>query len=274
MMRMASVFSKLKRPLTGGALLFMAGCAGGQAANVQDALAENAAAQSGAEPDSFTTKGKPTKTIETPWGPREIYDPAQDCTLRNILDAAYDRGDVTFSDVTHGYNFGATPPPAYPGLNYAVQAHTTSYLDLKRLGCKVVDRLPCASRPQPYFEAPTGLEDLGTTRISARNSKLWRGGASLGRVWVRNIYKEDTETARWSEKDLLPEPIGRDNTGPSDYIYGSYQDTTGCQAHGASPDGKYQVEHGGIYIGNKSDYNKDETFEIVTGLICSVWSSK
>ena len=26
----------------------------------------------------FTTEGKPTKTIETPWGQKEIYDPTQD----------------------------------------------------------------------------------------------------------------------------------------------------------------------------------------------------
>jgi len=30
------------------------------------------------ELSDFTTEGKPTKTIETPWGPREIYDPVQD----------------------------------------------------------------------------------------------------------------------------------------------------------------------------------------------------
>jgi len=30
------------------------------------------------DPDNFTTEGKPTKTIETPWGPRKVYDPAQD----------------------------------------------------------------------------------------------------------------------------------------------------------------------------------------------------
>jgi hypothetical protein len=36
-------------------------------------------------PADFSTKGKPTKTIETPWGPREIYDPAQDEEVRAYI---------------------------------------------------------------------------------------------------------------------------------------------------------------------------------------------
>ena len=27
---------------------------------------------------TFTTLGKPTKIVDTPWGPKEIYDPTQD----------------------------------------------------------------------------------------------------------------------------------------------------------------------------------------------------
>lgn len=40
--------------------------------------------------NEFTTKDKPTKTIETPWGPREIYDPAQDEEFRAIYRKWFD----------------------------------------------------------------------------------------------------------------------------------------------------------------------------------------
>ena len=38
-----------------------------------------------AEIQSFTTEGKPTKTIETPWGPREVYDPMQDSEVKQAF---------------------------------------------------------------------------------------------------------------------------------------------------------------------------------------------
>lgn len=35
-------------------------------------------------------KGKPTKTIETPWGPREVYDPTQDISIREAAEYIYE----------------------------------------------------------------------------------------------------------------------------------------------------------------------------------------
>ena len=93
MMRIASVFSKLKRPLAGAALLLMAGCAGGQAADVQDAAADDVAVQSAAAATEFTTADKLTRTIETPWGPREVYDPAQDPQVKAAFERIYNRDE-------------------------------------------------------------------------------------------------------------------------------------------------------------------------------------
>jgi len=51
------------------------------------------------DPDSFTTEGKPTKTIETPWGPREVYDPSKDVEVLLAIEEIYNRGDVFYGDV-------------------------------------------------------------------------------------------------------------------------------------------------------------------------------
>jgi len=32
--------------------------------------------------DTFTTEGKPTKTVQTPWGDKQVYDPTQDADIR------------------------------------------------------------------------------------------------------------------------------------------------------------------------------------------------
>lgn len=60
---------------------------------MQDAAAEDAVAQSAAAVDGFTTVGKPTKTIETPWGPREVYDPAQDEEVSLAFKRLYSKGN-------------------------------------------------------------------------------------------------------------------------------------------------------------------------------------
>ena len=43
--------------------------------------------------EEFTTKDKPTKTIETPWGPREVYDPTQDKKVMSSFLRLYNIGD-------------------------------------------------------------------------------------------------------------------------------------------------------------------------------------
>ncbi len=43
--------------------------------------------------ETFTTKGKPTKTIETPLGARELYDPTQDEDVRKAFKRIYDRDE-------------------------------------------------------------------------------------------------------------------------------------------------------------------------------------
>jgi len=54
------------------------------------------------KPVEFSTIGKPTKTIETPWGPKEVYDPIQDEEVRAAFKRIFDRDD----GVVHFEYFG------------------------------------------------------------------------------------------------------------------------------------------------------------------------
>ena len=67
------------------ALSLSAGCA----AVSQDGSSNSSVASSELSSD-FTIDGKPTETIETPWGPREIYDPTQDAVVRRAAQYIYD----------------------------------------------------------------------------------------------------------------------------------------------------------------------------------------
>lgn len=148
MMRMASVFSRLKHPLTGAALLFMAGCAGGQAVDVQDgAAADDVAVKSAVAVDSFTTVGKPTKTIETVRGPREIYDPLQDRAVFEAFERIYKR---SFAQTNNAETIQASEDD-YIILNRALAARRAT---LQGGGCGTIKESQCGvwfkHLPEPY----------------------------------------------------------------------------------------------------------------------------
>lgn len=50
------------------------------------------------ELSDFTTEGKPTKTIETPWGPREVYDALQDQQLKKVFERWYSENQYAIVD--------------------------------------------------------------------------------------------------------------------------------------------------------------------------------
>ena len=81
---------------------WLAGCAGQRAGDVGPKTEDRAVKTTPAKvqipsPDHFTTKGKPTKTIQTPNGPVEIYDPTQDPEVRAAFDMLYNKRAKFFS---------------------------------------------------------------------------------------------------------------------------------------------------------------------------------
>ena len=64
-----------------------------------------------AEPKNFTTQGKPTKTFETPWGPKEIYDPVQDEEVRKAFERLYGSNNTVVT--SHGGPFDQSTQPVH-----------------------------------------------------------------------------------------------------------------------------------------------------------------
>jgi len=75
--------------LCAGLGFVLAGCASGGATTAK--LTEHAT------PAEFTTIGKPTKTIKTPNGPVEVYDPSQDSEVRAAFKKLYNKRAKYFS---------------------------------------------------------------------------------------------------------------------------------------------------------------------------------
>lgn len=89
----------------------------------------------------FITYGKPTKTIETPWGPREIYDPVQDPKINEIFKIWYEENK--YSIIDYSEYLGQSEK-----WNIFLDAEALQALDLKRVGCESV--IQANSRLESY----------------------------------------------------------------------------------------------------------------------------
>jgi len=66
---------------------------------------------------TFSTEGKPTKTIETPWGPREVYDPVKDEVVRAAFKRIHDRDE----GVVHEENSVGHPSLGHARKTYVLR---------------------------------------------------------------------------------------------------------------------------------------------------------
>ena len=145
MMRIASLYSKFKRPLCGAALLLVAGCAGTQDGGV-DAQADAGSVPVAVEtalteiPETFTTVGKPTKTIETPLGPREVYNPAKDEVVRGAFERLYEDGTKVVARRNAGTKFNDESDEST--VFYARDAY---YKSIIAEGCNILLSADCST---------------------------------------------------------------------------------------------------------------------------------
>lgn len=114
----------------------------------------------------FTTEGKLTKTVETPWGLREVYDPLQDQSVQASFSNIFDYGKLTFglfgisSTINHPFD------EAYRAdVELLKAAKRTHVYDLMRLGCKAPKRLPIDRRTE-HFEAGCSKYSFGEDQLS------------------------------------------------------------------------------------------------------------
>ena len=74
---------------------------------------------------TFMTLGKPTKIVETPWGPKEIYDPTQDPDVLKIFNRWYGQNQYNY------VQYRDIDPDGFKVLEHAGHIHEADYLRLK-----------------------------------------------------------------------------------------------------------------------------------------------
>jgi len=89
--------------------------------------------------ENFTTEGKPTKTVQTPWGDKQVYDPTQDTEVI----AAFEY--VKKMHLKDGPEESKATLSEYEKLFSKVRR--TQYHDMIRLGCLIPQYDGCGGGP-------------------------------------------------------------------------------------------------------------------------------
>ncbi len=216
--------------------------------------------------ESFTTKGKPTKVIKTPWGPREIYDPAQDPEVRAIFDVVYDRGDITFGDVSRYNSYFRTGPEGVGNdsileTEIIRRAREVQYNDMMRLGCRYIKTKPFLSYGRSYLKTSCGDSRFGELKLSeCEKENLETFTEMNGRTLIikDKILKTRHRTFRevtypeWKRKAPYnqPEMIVLNDS----FLYGTIPNIPT------------------LFIGEISGIPKTETFKLLSFIECEDWS--
>jgi len=169
------------------AMLTLTGCGNAQTENPD-----------GIKNIKFSAKGKPTKTLETPNGDQEVYDPTQDPEIRKLFKEIYDH----FS-----------------------KARRVQQLDLFRAGCESLIVPECGIETKPNKRNPICRKlDWGSPEFS----KCEIDGAGLpDKIEPQTLlYTERTEPCI-TDLEKKPIPVARiDEIGPKStkMPYDKYED--------------------------------------------------
>ena len=247
--------------ITLGCSVILVSCAAGGSTEREARLAsdvKNPPKVSKLKSNTFSTSGKPTKLYNTPNGPVRVYDISQDAEVIQAIEDVYEKGDLTFGDVSfkaYNVDYDTFFSPDIEVTTAAVlltKARQISYYDLYRSSCKIVERAPCGNgdsgfNPRYFSECPT---------------------CNLGKPPDHNVERIAFNYNRTVEKFLTPDEIkrGRYPTFSSEIPTTAYLDE--CRDFSEEPLLKY------YYIGHKSGYSLEETTKLLLHHNCSEWEQK
>lgn len=92
--------------------------------------------------DTFTTKGKPTKSLITPFGAQEIYDPEKDPDVKRAFDNVY---NISYSSTEDYFLDKYKRIYADKDLKFLFQSREVHHRDVMRKGCKLLFSYECGA---------------------------------------------------------------------------------------------------------------------------------
>ena len=194
-------------------------------------------------PDNFTTVGKPTKTIEAPSGPRDIYDPAQDEEVLAAIEKLYADANVSFGEVSRLVGFESSPESTDAYVNIVRKSRQIHYLDTVRLGCPRAVDVPCQYYGSLHFKKPCPTHNFGSILDDCEQKNITSDFTDIGGPIV-----------------FLPKNNKRFKGENPTYHFTSYECTI---------DGIKNRIQAPLFIGDNSGYSLDETKRLLTTVECS-----
>lgn len=229
--------------------------------------------------ENFTTIGKPTKTIQTPNGPVEIYDPTQDQEVRAAFHVIYSRGDVTFGDISrfngatsnnpevlsrHGFPLGSRPSiPTIDAVTLGL-ARQTQYYDMMRLGCKIIEEVPSQSYGRQHLSKSCSHARLGHSKLSECESENIRTNTEIQNPETVHVSATDIAKGRWYVFHGQEKRLGRYLTESGNAYYTAY--ARPIILNGA----EYNIQNV-FFVGPQSNLTADESFALLTHIKCRKW---
>jgi len=158
------------------------------------------------KPVEFSTIGKPTKTIETPWGPREVYDPAKDKEIvsrfrngdytaairlvrRPQVRQLSELGCIKFKDDCQ--TFSLVNDYSCPRENYKTEeAYNTCLI---ATAGDVFQAKPCKKCKQPWTDMKTGENHIYDRAKPENNDFPMQNVCFAQRVRLECIYWNETK---------------------------------------------------------------------------------
>ena len=203
------------------------------------------------------TSSDPVKVVETPWGSRELHDPAQDPEFIKKLYEIYTRGDVTFGDIAiHGLSSEELNEP--DDVRYVREALQAHHFDLARLGCKTSDYF---SRRGHFHErglsVPCPDTLMGNPVLSACEIQKWVVTVTTPEIISMPVKRTDRPRYRLEDAHIIP---SQNEPGT---VFAQFEIWRGLLHENSI--------HPISFIGEVSAYSQDETLEFVTYAQCEEW---
>ena len=230
-------------------------------------------------PENFTTEGKPTKTIETPWGPKEIYDPSQDLEFREALDSVYKRGNATFGDVSrfngamsqdpeylsrHGFPVGLTTSAQPPDVVKLRLARKTQYYDMLRMGCKIIEEVPKQYYGRQHFTKSCLGDQLGRHHLSDCEIDNLVTVTEIQNPDSVEVPNAQIAKGRWQVFGSTESRYDQGTVSSSKAYYTAYASPLNLNGL------EYNIQNV-FFIGAQSGLSEQESLTLLTLMRCKIW---
>ena len=173
------------------------------------------------DPDNFTTEGKPKKTVETPWGPKEIYDYSNDPNVIYFYERVkLFRKEKKLNGIPQGFD----DEQEKFWREYIVKARKTSELDLARIGCVEIITSSCNKIKIGIDRECTPKNNLGLyppTACERENSYYEMEGKPFD---FNRVYESSAKTCLRNgdlQYGVLATPQKLDEQSASEYVASS-----------------------------------------------------